>query len=324
MKRQTKKYFFYYLVIICFFCSFLILVTGLSSILKSETRQLAESQKDKNSKEISKFLKYNGNFLRKYPDFLDCNNKIRKKWSSSSFYDDQQQTDYSKTASRANLNSRMLRGILVYFPINDSDKFMPEFKWLYRSWIELHKHEPTKWRTDFIVFTEEKAFNIFQDFNCSFNNIRKLETELPMCTLVKYIPVKNRNLILLSSAYNITEQKYEYLLNNIDIFSDNDFNLLPLMSLVKENLSKYSYLDSIMIAFEGYNYFKSAKYDYLLRTDMDTFLTPLFSKWLPKHCNDFVVGGGDYSAEFNVNRLKRVAEDLKLGFAGQWNLGRII
>ena len=54
---------------------------------------------------------------------------------------------------------------------------------------------------------------------------------------------------------------------------------------------------------------------------MDVFLTPLFGQWVPRHCNDFVVGGGGFSTEFNNKRLKRIAESLGMKYAQQWNLG---
>lgn len=54
---------------------------------------------------------------------------------------------------------------------------------------------------------------------------------------------------------------------------------------------------------------------------MDVFLTPLFSTWLPRHCNDFTVGGGAYSTHFNDKRLRRVANGLGLKYNGEANLG---
>ena len=90
---------------------------------------------------------------------------------------------------------------------------------------------------------------------------------------------------------------------------------------MKSNLVHYGYLNSILMAFEGYHYFKRAKYDFLVRSDMDVFLTPMFAQWLPVHCNDFVVGGGGFSTEFNTKRLKRIAESIELKSSGIWNLG---
>jgi hypothetical protein len=54
---------------------------------------------------------------------------------------------------------------------------------------------------------------------------------------------------------------------------------------------------------------------------MDVFLTPLFGKWLPKNCNDFYVGRGGYSNEFNQKRLRRISQNMKLQFGNKWNLG---
>jgi hypothetical protein len=75
------------------------------------------------------------------------------------------------------------------------------------------------------------------------------------------------------------------------------------------------------MAFDGYNYFKSAGFDYLIRSDIDVFLTPLFGTWLPLHCNDFIAGGGGYSSDFNHKRLQHIADYIGLGSTEIWNLG---
>ena len=75
------------------------------------------------------------------------------------------------------------------------------------------------------------------------------------------------------------------------------------------------------MAFDGYEYFKSAGFDFLIRSDMDVFLSPAFGSWLPSNCNDFIVGTGGYSHDFNRKRLARVANDLDLEHAGASNLG---
>lgn len=70
-----------------------------------------------------------------------------------------------------------------------------------------------------------------------------------------------------------------------------------------------------------YEYFKRGGYDFIIRSDSDVFLTPLFATWLPRHCNDFYVGRGAYSTYFNDKRLRRAAQRLGLDYAGQQNLG---
>ena len=70
-----------------------------------------------------------------------------------------------------------------------------------------------------------------------------------------------------------------------------------------------------------YGYFKRAGYDFIIRSDMDVFLTPLFGKWLPRHCNDFNVGGGAWWHEFSDKRLKQAANRLGLKYGGVRDLG---
>jgi hypothetical protein len=59
----------------------------------------------------------------------------------------------------------------------------------------------------------------------------------------------------------------------------------------------------------------------LVRSDMDVFLTPLFATWLPRHCNDFNVGRGAFSHDFNEKRLSRAARRIGLEYAHVRNLG---
>lgn len=117
-----------------------------------------------------------------------------------------------------------------------------------------------------------------------------------MCTLIEYTPLRLRKL---NSSSPITfvdkREKYEYLLNKLDIFDDNENDAFSIFySFLQEKISNYGYVDSILMAFDGYSYLKNAGYHYLVRSDMDVFLTPLFSKWLPRNCSDFYVGRGGY------------------------------
>lgn len=55
---------------------------------------------------------------------------------------------------------------------------------------------------------------------------------------------------------------------------------------------------------------------------MDVFLTPLFAKWLPNHCNDFNVGSGAFYTSFNEKRLSHAAKRLGLEYVFKMrNLG---
>ena len=283
-------------------------------------------------REEKKIVSSRYNYLKRYPNFLDCN-KDFEKWKLSDLKRDaSNKFNYSQPAPNKTHEHRVLRALLLYFPIEKSAEFESEFKWLYRSWIEMQKFEPKKWRTDILVFIErDEAFfsrpnYFFKQLNCSFLNKRNSLTDKPMCTLIEHVPLRKRPLepltdkIFTENEYD-SNKKYQYLLNNVDIFDNNPVNLLPFYSVVKKSLITYNYLDSILMAFDGYNYFKEAGYDYLVRSDMDVFLTPLFGTWLPRYCNDFYVGRGGYSENFNRNRLRRIAKDLGLEHARESNLG---
>lgn len=300
------------------------------NLIKSHLMQ----QQKKNIKlTTKKQLKYS--YLSKYSDMLNCNPHMDtlKKWSPSELSTFTKE-DYTKAAANITYDQRFLRAVLVYFPIEKSNEFSNEFKWLYRSWIEMIKSEPVKWRTDLIVFIEkdDKYFDdpkyFFNELNCSFVKKRQNANDKPMCILIQYTPIAKRNLQQLTDPIfhnendNAKKLKFHFLLDKVNIFSTKPEDLLPFYVLLKENLNSYGYTDSILMAFDGYEYFKTAGYDYLIRSDMDVFLTPLLAKWLPKNCNDFIVGGGAYSENFNRKRLKRIALDLMLEHVGADNLGK--
>ena len=86
---------------------------------------------------------------------------------------DQAPYDYSKPAESGSHALRVLRAVLVYFPADKYAEFELEFKWMYRSWVEMGRHEPARWRTDLVVFVDtdkavvrEKGFLLTQ-LNCS-------------------------------------------------------------------------------------------------------------------------------------------------------------
>lgn len=294
--------------------------------------ELFDSGKFNQTKAINSISKQdNYNYLKKYPKIGECRKDNLNVWKPNNNRI-ALAVDYAKPASNTTHNSNYLRAVTIYFPIEKVDNFMIEFKWMYRSWIEMQKHEPKMWRTDLIVFIENdkqffKTNNFLNELNCKFTNKRTAKEQKPMCTLINYISLKNRvfkpltNPIFTRSGNSFVKSKYDFLFSHVDIFSDEPTNLLPFYSMSKVSLKKYGYVDSILMAFDGYVYFKEAGFDFLIRSDMDVFLTPLFAKWLPVNCNDFYVGRGGYSDDFNRKRLRRIAADLGLKHAGHSNLG---
>ena len=187
----------------------------------------------------------------------------------------------------------------------------------------MQTYEPSKWRTDLIIFLDKDSDSfknsdfLLTELNCKFENKRSSAEDKPMCTLIHHKALKNRNL----PKPNKKTFDYNHILDKIDVFLDDQKNLKEFYALLNSNLIDYGYLDSILMAFEGYQYLKSAGYDYLIRSDIDVFLTPMFATWLPIHCNDFIVGGGGFSSEFNRKRFKRIAKELEFNYPDVGGLG---
>ena len=280
---------------------------------------------NKSEDDISEPLKTHIDYLAKYPNLMDCTDPNYKKWTAKTA--SLPRPDYSLPAPEKMYSNQITRAILLYFPIEQKDNFFLELKWLYRSWIEMQKTEPAKWRTDIIIFIDNDPnwFNenpFLNELDCKFDNIRTSKADKPMCTLINYVSLKKRSLgVFVPKNHKQVKAEYNKLLSDVNIFDDNPKNLQTFYSKAQNALENYGYVDSILMAFDGYKYFKSAGFDFLIRSDMDVFLTPLFSKWLPDNCNDFYVGRGAYSDDFNRKRLSRIAEDLGLEHDGESNLG---
>lgn len=84
-----------------------------------------------------------------------------------------------------------------------------------------------------------------------------------------------------------------------------------------DTLSSYGYVDSILCLAEFP--FASA-YDWILRSDLDTFITPGFASWMPSQ--PLVVGRGGYASANANARLKWIATTkLGLNYSGMHNIG---
>lgn len=184
-------------------------------------------------------------------------------------------------------DDRIQRAILIFYPHNQEKQYLPELRWLYHSWIEMiNSGESNMWRTDLIIFTENFKLN-FQTLHCIFNQTRLTKEESPQCRIFPYTRISSR-------------------LSTHLLFYD-------------EELRTYEYIDSINIVIEGYNVFHM--YDYVLRTDIDIFLTKYFAFYLPISDMTVLVGQGAYSTLFNNNRLRRIANDMNWEYANMTNIG---
>ncbi|CAF0832096.1 unnamed protein product [Rotaria sp. Silwood1] len=194
--------------------------------------------------------------------------------------------------------SSILRALLVFYPTDQDQTFQPEFRWLYRSWTEMMTYESSLWRTDLIVYANEYV-SLFKDLDCTYDQIRNDSKEKPKCRVFPYIRIKDRQ------SKHEPSSKYQFI--------DNQNS-----KLLHEHLRTYGYIDSINTVFEYYLSF--SMYDYILRTDMDCFLTHNFAHYVPYN-NSLLVGRGGYSTAFNSKRLKRIAHNMNWTYADKNSLG---
>jgi hypothetical protein len=145
-------------------------------------------------------IKYN--YLQKYPDFLKCRKEALNKWqpdSRSMFTNLNRDYMVFDNSSTRLYGQEYTRAVVLYLPHEMAKKFTPEFKWLFRTWIEIHSTEPKKWRTDLVVFIENnktffesKESMFLEELNCKYSNRRVSKSDKPMCTLIDYRALANR------------------------------------------------------------------------------------------------------------------------------------
>ncbi|CAF3369093.1 unnamed protein product [Rotaria socialis] len=194
--------------------------------------------------------------------------------------------------------SIVIRGLLVFYPTDQEKTFEPELRWFYRSWIEMMTSESPLWRTDLIVFANDYA-PMFKELGCLHDEIRTNIEEKPKCRIFSYRRIKDRE------KNHSPSSKYQ-------IIDSNNSKLLY------EQLRNYGYIDSINTVSEYYLSF--SMYDFILRTDLDCFLTANFALYIPYN-NTLLVGHGGYSTDFNNKRLKRIAHDMNWKYADKNGLG---
>jgi len=146
------------------------------------------------------------------------------------------------------------RAIIVHFPVERSEVYISELKWLYLSWIETIQKQPFDWQTDLLIYSLPSSF--LDELGC-YENHQKL------------------------SKNNCFRIHYHSLW-------DNTKNNSELLRLIQINVPIWCrYLDSLGILLENSDILN--QYDYVLRTDIDVFLTPHFAHYIPFDCS-FQIG----------------------------------
>jgi hypothetical protein len=181
----------------------------------------------------------------------------------------------------------VMRGTIMYLPKEalllqkDGGRqiFVRQAKWFLRSWEETCKYLISTDRIDVLIVvsndTMAYAQELLQRWNCQ-PTIRTNRRQASSCRLVPgFVPMHERE---------------------------------------NEILRDYRFANSIDCVVHAASMNALSWYDKVLRTDMDTFLTPLFANWVPEK---FIVGKGDFCfPQFDTcERLHNIAS--KLGLAPQ-------
>lgn len=192
-------------------------------------------------------------YLARYPNFLKCKNEYSASRESlnltKSFIDQTSSYNYSQPADQSLQKLRITRAVLVYYPIDKISHYEYEFRWLYRSWVNIQQYEPSNWRTDLVVFIKNdpaffnKSSFFLNELNCSFENKRKSAMDKPVCTLINYIPITQRNLDPVMPRFVNDTARFNFILKDISIFNNGSNSLFQnvFYDMLKRNLANYGY-----------------------------------------------------------------------------------
>ncbi|CAF3733049.1 unnamed protein product [Rotaria sp. Silwood1] len=241
-------------------------------------------------------LLYTNNHFSKFPLKL-----IHDRQSSNSYFIQQQSSTIN--------SSSIQRAILIFYPSNQEINYLPEIRWLYRSWIEMIKYEPSEWRTDFIIFTEQYS-TVFIQLGCLINRIRLNDEEQPKCRVFIYVRISARHIDPVTKQQILVTNHSEKNLFHVDISRS---------ILLYDHFKAYQYIDSVNIIAEGYPIY--SYYDFILKTDLDVFITKRFANYVPSTLKTLFTGRGGYSTEFNTRRLGRIARDMGWKYQNLTNIG---
>lgn len=182
---------------------------------------------------------------------------------------------------------------------SDRSKFLTEFRWLLRSWVDVRRKELERQKnrpstddtiliTDLIVHTDtthSEFVNALKELGCVSGRNRTSRTEPPTCWIQHYVrlPIRAKSQSASSTA---------------------------------RDLRHYNYVDSINVVAE----FDGFGYDFVLRSDLDCFLTPTWAhthfRTLRGPAHTILVGEGYYIVDGpqyqTIQHLEYVARQLGL------------
>ncbi|UJR27829.1 hypothetical protein I4U23_009097 [Adineta vaga] len=250
----------------------------------------------------------------------DCPQTINAKSSISSSISATIQSQNKPTkCTEVKNTSAVQRAIVIFYPYHQSEYFFPEVRWLYRSWVEMLRSQPTTWRTDFVIFTYNFSTE-FRSLGC-VNRIRQNKEEPSICRLFLYVPIQYRTKDIINNNFEKAFDNAQRVMASYKDMKD-PFIGVPLVTDTETfdakrseslytNLRAYGYVDSINTIYEGYWTFKM--YDFILRTDIDVFIYRHFANYIPQNCT--------LITDFNRRKLKRIAHDMGFAHAGISGMG---
>jgi hypothetical protein len=168
------------------------------------------------------------------------------------------------------------RAVMVYLPPNN-DMFVDQLKWLYLSIGEMRTTQKPNLKTDLLIFAHPSIVNkTASDLGCK-TTVRKSFDDSETCIVLPHTPLHERKIPVENLMHNL--QNYSSVIDSMTI------------------LSEFQYADN---------------YDNLLRTDLDTFITPGFGKLELPEKVAIITGRGGYYSRNTALRLDWIATK-KLG-----------
>jgi hypothetical protein len=157
-----------------------------------------------------------------------------------------------------------------------------ELKGFFLSIAHMRTLQPSSMKTDLLVFTPPRGYEFAKSIGCSEGKRTSFD-DPEKCLIVEHIPLSERTGV-----------------------SD------PIVSYSR-------YLDSVLMVAEYKEY---GIYDYFMKSDMDTFVTPAFADWRLPEGKIIATGQGGYSHTNADGRLSFIMKTkFNMGDEGRTNIG---